>query len=130
MLKRCPTQIMACSTPIPSSLSLSYSLRKAHESVAPKAYARPLRRCRARLRFPQPSSWGCTNAFVLRPLPQWDDPKGVAMVHQKVQLCNPNLPTDYIVLEVTLGVCLDEGRLLSIHSISERTLCAPSGMDL
>src|SRR5215208_1872384 len=37
---------------------------------------------------------------------------------------------DYIVLDVTLGVWLDTERLLSIHSISERLLCAPSGMDL
>ena len=37
MLKRCPTKIMASSMPIPSSLILSYSLRKAHESVAPQS---------------------------------------------------------------------------------------------
>src|SRR5215208_4269101 len=34
------------------------------------------------------------------------------------------------VLDVTLWVWLDKGRLLSILSISERPLCAPSGMDL
>ena len=37
--KRCPKKTMAGSTPIPSSLSLSYSLRKAHESVAPEKHA-------------------------------------------------------------------------------------------
>src|SRR5215213_11593121 len=37
ILKQCPTKIMACSMPIPSSLSLSYSATKAHESVAPES---------------------------------------------------------------------------------------------